>query len=104
VEDCSVVAASTNQRENNQGWINGEPFYQGRSATAWRRGLRNPDEVAANAATQALAAGGGISELGSEWRIEIRRRLPTGEIVEGPASLDDKVLPDDTVVVNERWF
>ena len=53
---------------------------------------------------QALAAGGGISEMGSEWRIEIRRRLPTGEIVEGPVSLDDRVLPNDTVVVNERWF
>ena len=53
---------------------------------------------------QALAAGGGISDLGSEWRIEIRRRLPTGEIVEGPVSLDDRVLPNDTVVVNERWF
>ena len=44
-----------------QGWVNGEPFYQGRSSTAWRRDLRNPDEVSATAATESLAAGKGES-------------------------------------------
>ena len=40
-----------------QGWVNGEPFFQGRSATAWRHDLRKPDELAANSATEALVAG-----------------------------------------------
>lgn len=53
---------------------------------------------------QALAAGGGISELGSEWRIKIRRRDASGHVIESDASLDDDVRPDDTVVVNERFF
>lgn len=53
---------------------------------------------------QALAAGGGISELGSESRIKIRRRDASGHVVESDASLDDDVRPDDTVVVNERFF
>ncbi|MCW6509054.1 polysaccharide biosynthesis/export family protein [Lichenifustis flavocetrariae] len=53
---------------------------------------------------QALAAGGGISELGSESRIKIRRRDASGHVAESDASLDDDVRPDDTVVVNERFF
>ena len=53
---------------------------------------------------QALAAGGGISELGSESRIKIRRRDASGHIVESDVTLDDDVRPDDTVVVNERFF
>ena len=53
---------------------------------------------------QALAAAGGISELGSESRIKIRRRDAAGQIVETDATLDDDVRPDDTVVVNERFF
>jgi polysaccharide biosynthesis/export protein len=53
---------------------------------------------------QALAAGGGISPLGSDWRIQIKRRMPDGKIMERPATLDDEVQPNDTVVVNERLF
>lgn len=53
---------------------------------------------------QALAAGGGISELGSESRIKIRRRDASGHVLETDATLDDDVRPDDTVVVNERLF
>ena len=53
---------------------------------------------------QALAAAGGISELGSESRIKIRRRDASGHVVESDAALDDDVRPDDTVVVNERFF
>ncbi len=41
-----------------QGWFAAEPFYQDRSATAWRRDLRRMDEVEVTAATEALAAGG----------------------------------------------
>jgi polysaccharide export outer membrane protein len=53
---------------------------------------------------QAIAAGGGVSPLGSDWRIEIRRRLPDGTTTENSASLDDIVQPNDTIVVNERIF
>jgi polysaccharide export outer membrane protein len=53
---------------------------------------------------QAIAAGGGLAPLGSEWRIQIRRRLPDGQVSEQPASLDDEVQPNDTIVVNERIF
>jgi polysaccharide export outer membrane protein len=53
---------------------------------------------------QALAAGGGISPLGSDWRIQIKRRLPDGRVVETWVGLDDEVQPSDTVVVNQRFF
>jgi polysaccharide export outer membrane protein len=53
---------------------------------------------------QAIAAGGGVGPLGSDWRIEIRRRLPNGTVADQPASLDDEVQPNDTIVVNERLF
>jgi polysaccharide export outer membrane protein len=53
---------------------------------------------------QAIAAGGGVAPLGSDWRIEIRRRLPDGTVTDSPASLDDQIRPDDTIVVNERIF
>jgi HEAT repeat protein len=39
------------------GWVRGEPFFEERSATAWRRELRNPDENRAVAATTSLANG-----------------------------------------------
>jgi protein involved in polysaccharide export with SLBB domain len=53
---------------------------------------------------QAIAAGGGIAPLGSEWRIELKRRAPDGKLMERAAKLDDDVEPNDTVVVNERIF
>jgi polysaccharide biosynthesis/export protein len=53
---------------------------------------------------QAIAAGGGVAPLGSDWRLEIKRRLPNGTVADSPASLDDQVLPGDTIVVNERIF
>lgn len=53
---------------------------------------------------QALASGGGLSELGSEWRIRIKRRAKDGSFVTQSATLDDPVLPNDTIIVNERWF
>lgn len=53
---------------------------------------------------QAIAAGGGVAPLGSDWRIEIRRRLRDGTVADQPASLDDEVQPNDTIVVNERLF
>jgi protein involved in polysaccharide export with SLBB domain len=53
---------------------------------------------------QAIAAGGGIAPLGTEWRIQLKRRGPDGQLMEKAAKLDDDVQPNDTVVVNERIF
>jgi polysaccharide export outer membrane protein len=53
---------------------------------------------------QAVSVGGGITPLGSDWRIEIKRRLPAGTLADLPASLDDEVQPGDTIIVNERIF
>ncbi|ACB94485.1 polysaccharide biosynthesis/export family protein [Beijerinckia indica] len=53
---------------------------------------------------QALAIGGGISDLGSDWRIEVKRRLNDGTVLEAPVTLDDIVEANDTIIVNERWF
>jgi HEAT repeat protein len=39
------------------GWVRGEPFFQGRAATAWNRDLSNPDAVHSNQAIETLAAG-----------------------------------------------
>lgn len=50
-----------------QGWVKSEPFYQGRSATAWRRELRATDEVNASAATETLAAGKNDSVAMCAW-------------------------------------
>ena len=53
---------------------------------------------------QALATGGGLAALGSEWRIDIRRVQKDGQIETAPANLDDPIRPNDTIVVKERWF
>ncbi len=53
---------------------------------------------------QAISIGGGLSPLGSEWRIRIKRKAANGQTEEVPASLDDQVEPNDTIVVNERIF
>jgi polysaccharide biosynthesis/export protein len=52
---------------------------------------------------QAIAAGGGIAPLGSDWRIRIRRRV-NGVIEERSAQLEDLISANDTIVVNERIF
>lgn len=53
---------------------------------------------------QALSAGGGISPLGSDWRLQIKRKMPNGQVMEKSATLDDEVEPNDTIVVNQRIF
>ena len=53
---------------------------------------------------QAISIGGGLSPLGSEWRIVIKRKAANGQFFEVPASLDDEVQAGDTIVVNERIF
>ena len=53
---------------------------------------------------QAISIAGGLSPLGAESRIRIKRRQGNGQTEEVPASLDDQVEPSDTIVVNERIF
>ncbi|RBP09220.1 polysaccharide export outer membrane protein [Roseiarcus fermentans] len=53
---------------------------------------------------QAIAIAGGLSQLGTDWRLKIKRRAANGETEEVPASLDDQVEPNDTIIVNERLF
>lgn len=53
---------------------------------------------------QALALGGGVGPLGSDWwRLKIRR-INHGVVEEISAGLDDFILPNDTIIVNERIF
>jgi len=53
---------------------------------------------------QALSAGGGIAPLGSDWRLQIRRKMADGKTMEKSVTLDEEVQPNDTIVVNERIF
>jgi polysaccharide export outer membrane protein len=53
---------------------------------------------------QAIAIAGGLLTLGTDWRLKIKRRQANGETEEVPASLDDQVEPNDTIIVNERLF
>ena len=53
---------------------------------------------------QAISIGGGLSTLGSEWRIVIKRKSGDGQTYEVPASLDDQVEAGDTIIVSERIF
>jgi polysaccharide biosynthesis/export protein len=53
---------------------------------------------------QAIAIGGGLAALGSDWRIRIKRKSGDGQTYEVPASLDDQVEGGDTIIVSERIF
>ncbi len=53
---------------------------------------------------QALSIGGGLSALGTDWRIKIKRKSGNGQTYEVPASLDDQVEAGDTIIVSERIF
>jgi len=53
---------------------------------------------------QAIAIAGGLGPLGTESRMWIKRKSADGQTVEVPASLDDEVEPNDTIIVNERIF
>jgi polysaccharide export outer membrane protein len=53
---------------------------------------------------QAIAIGGGLATLGSEWRIRIKRKQGNGQTYEVPASLDDQVEAGDTIIISERIF
>lgn len=53
---------------------------------------------------QALSLGGGLTDKGSDRRIDIRRRGADGQLLTRRASLDEALLPDDIVYVHERLF
>ncbi len=53
---------------------------------------------------QAIAIAGGLAPLGTDSRMKIKRKAGNGQTEEVPASLDDEVEPDDTIIVNERLF
>jgi HEAT repeat protein len=53
-----------------RGWAGGEPFFQGRAATAWRKDLRDPDEVRRTAAQKALADGKGEAVPVCAWLLK----------------------------------
>jgi len=53
---------------------------------------------------QALALGGGVGPLGSDWWGLKIRRTNHAVVEEISAGLDDFILPNDTIVVNERLF
>ena len=54
---AGALAVGLDPARRVPGWARGEPFYQGRAASAWRRDLRRPDEAAAADAFTALAGG-----------------------------------------------
>jgi polysaccharide export outer membrane protein len=53
---------------------------------------------------QAIAIAGGVSQLGTDWRIKIKRKSADGQTEEVPAALEDQVQAGDTIIVNERLF
>ena len=53
---------------------------------------------------QAIAIAGGLTPLGTDSRLRIKRQQGNGQTIEVPATLDDEVQPNDTIVVNERIF
>jgi len=53
---------------------------------------------------QALAAGGGLTQRGTERGTRINRRDPNGKLALRAISLDDPVLPDDVIYVRESLF
>ncbi|TAJ53472.1 MAG: hypothetical protein EPN60_06575 [Nevskiaceae bacterium] len=53
---------------------------------------------------QALSLAGGLSDKGSDRRIDIRRRDDEGELRTQAATLSDALLPNDVIYVRERLF
>jgi polysaccharide biosynthesis/export protein len=53
---------------------------------------------------QAIAEGGGVNQLGTDWwRLRIRR-MTNGAVVEISPELEDLIEANDTIIVNERLF
>ena len=53
---------------------------------------------------QAIAAGGGLTSVGTDNSVEIKRRKPDQKFVTVPAELGDLVQPDDVIYTHEGWF
>lgn len=53
---------------------------------------------------QALSLAGGLTDKGSDRRIDIRRRDDEGELRTQAATLSDALLPNDVIYVRERLF
>jgi polysaccharide biosynthesis/export protein len=53
---------------------------------------------------QALSLAGGLTERGSDRRVEIRRRDASGRLRQLPGELTDPVKADDILYVKERFF
>lgn len=62
-----VAAAIFDPSRRLLGWANGEPFYQGRAASAWARDLREADSPQAAEALQTLTAGKGTAAPTCAW-------------------------------------
>jgi polysaccharide export outer membrane protein len=53
---------------------------------------------------QAIALAGGLTDRGSDRRIQIERILPNGKTNKISVSLNDKVQPNDIITVNQKIF
>lgn len=53
---------------------------------------------------QAISRGGGVTDRGSDRRIEIERKRPDGTYEKFSAELTDPVQPNDVIRVKERFF
>ena len=53
---------------------------------------------------QALSLSGGLTERGTDQRIEIKRKLDNGQLATLPAELNSPVHPNDVIYVRERIF
>lgn len=68
--------------------------------------VKNPGSFVLDAGTtvgQAIILAGGLSDRGSDRRIRIGR-VVSGKAVDIPASMEDKVLPNDEIKVKSRFF
>lgn len=52
-----VIAILYDPSARVQGWVGGEPFYSGRSATAWERDLKSTDDATRATAVTSLSSG-----------------------------------------------
>ena len=53
---------------------------------------------------QALSIGGGLTERGSDKRVQIKRRGSNGQLETIEAALNTQLRADDVIYVKERLF
>jgi polysaccharide biosynthesis/export protein len=54
--------------------------------------------------TQAISAGGGLTPKGSQYRLSVKRRDPSGNMRDVSVKGQDFLQPDDVLSVKESWF